>query len=330
MDKFIKKTEDNLPTLAVVVPCYNEEEVLAECFMELNSVLERLITENKIASGSYVLFVDDGSKDNTWNLIKRISDDNSNNERARGLKLSRNCGHQMALLAGLSYVDTDICISIDADLQDDIECIPKMVEKYMQGNDIVYGVRKDRSSDSFFKKTSANLFYKFMSTMGVEQISNHADYRLLSKRALAALLEFKERNIYIRGIIPLIGFRSDTVLYARKKRIAGKSKYPLKKMLSLAINGITSLSVIPLRMIAVLGFLTCLIVGLFSVYVIFRKISGETVTGWTSLILSNFFLGGVQLLCLGIIGEYIGKIYIESKQRPKFIIEDWISGKQND
>ncbi|MBR1734589.1 MAG: glycosyltransferase family 2 protein [Alphaproteobacteria bacterium] len=324
----MRKSENNLPTLAIVVPCYNEEEVLKECFVELNLVLERLITAKKIKSGSYVLFVDDGSKDNTWNLIKRISDNSDG--RVRELKLSRNYGHQMALLAGLSYIDTDICISIDADLQDDTECIPKMVEKYMQGNDIVYGVRKDRSSDSFFKKTSANLFYKFMSAMGVEQVSNHADYRLLSKKALSALLEFKERNIYIRGIIPLIGFRSDTVFYARKKRIAGKSKYPLKKMLSLAINGITSLSVIPLRMIAVLGFLTCLIVGLFSVYAIFRKISGETVTGWTSLILSNFFLGGVQLLCLGIIGEYIGKIYIESKQRPKFIIEDWISGKHND
>ena len=324
----MRKSENNLPALSIIVPCYNEEEVITECFMELNLLLERLITANKIKSGSYVLFVDDGSKDNTWNLIKRISDNSGG--RAQGLKLSCNCGHQMALLAGLSYIDTDICVSIDADLQDDTECIPKMVEKYMQGNDIVYGVREDRSCDSFFKRTTANLFYKFMSAMGVEQISNHADYRLLSKRALNALLEFKERNIYIRGIIPLIGFRADRVFYTRKKRIAGKSKYPLKKMLSLAINGITSLSVIPLRMIAVLGFLTCLMVGLFSVYVVFRKISGETVTGWTSLILSNFFLGGVQLLCLGIIGEYVGKIYIESKQRPKFIIEDWISGKHND
>ncbi|CAI3924170.1 Glycosyltransferase involved in cell wall bisynthesis (WcaA) (PDB:5MLZ) [Commensalibacter communis] len=308
-----------VPSLTIVVPCYNEAEVFIYCVDALNKIVTDLVLRKKIEKNSRILFVDDGSKDNTWLQITEAA---KKLDYVQGLKLSRNRGHQTALIAGLSVVDTDVCISIDADLQDDIKCIEQMIDKYMLGNDIVYGVRNDRSKDSFFKRNTANIFYGSMSAMGVNQIENHADYRLLSKRALAALLEFKEQNLYIRGLIPLLGFNSDKVFYTREERVAGESKYPLKKMLGLAIEGVTSLTVTPLRLICALGFLTCFFSFLAIIYILVAKFTGQVIEGWTSVIISIFFLSGVQLLSLGVIGEYVGKIYLETKQRPKFFIDE--------
>lgn len=243
----------------------------------------------------------------------------------KGVKLSRNKGHQTALMAGLSIcIESDITISIDADLQDDTSAIEKMVDSYLSGNDIVYGVRNDRTSDSFFKKFTAESFYKLMSLMGVNQIENHADFRLLSKRALRALLQYKEQNLYIRGLIPLIGYPSDKVYYSRSERMAGESKYPLKKMLSLALEGITSFSVTPLRVVTAIGFMISIISSIGVLYTLTQYFIGNTVSGWASVILAVLFIGGVQMLCLGVIGEYIGKIYMESKKRPKFFLENEI------
>lgn len=313
------KIRDSIPSLTIIVPCYNEAEAFIHCVAALKTVLVDLIAQQKIQESSYILFVDDGSKDNTWFQIKQEA---KQSPYIQGLKLSCNRGHQTALVAGLSSVNTDICISIDADLQDDTKCIEQMVDKYMQGNDIVYGVRNDRSSDSIFKRNTANIFYSSMSAMGVKQIANHADYRLLSKRALVALLGFKEQNLYIRGLVPLLGFHSDNVFYTREERVSGESKYPFKKMLGLAIEGITSLTVTPLRFICALGFFTCLLSFLSIFYILIAKFTGHAIEGWTSVIVSIFFLSGVQLLSLGVIGEYIGKIYIETKQRPKFFIDE--------
>lgn len=307
-----------IPSLTIVVPCYNESEVFSFCLTELTIILNDLISKNKISSDSCLLFVDDGSKDDTWKQIELSAESST---LVKGIKLSRNKGHQIALMAGLSVVNTDICISIDADLQDDTNCIYQMVDKYLEGVDIVYGVRNDRSTDTSFKRGTAGLFYKLMSKLGVEQVENHADYRLLSKRALNTLLQYKEQNVYIRGMVPLIGFKSEQVFYSRSERIAGESKYPLKKMLALALEGITSLTITPLRLISIVGFLTCGITALAGFYVLIDKLLGNTVEGWTSLMIAIFFLGGVQMLSLGVIGEYVGKIYIESKNRPKFFIE---------
>lgn len=307
-----------IPSLTIVVPCYNESEVFSFCLTELTIILNDLISKNKISSDSCLLFVDDGSKDDTWKQIELSAESST---LVKGIKLSRNKGHQIALMAGLSVVNTDICISIDADLQDDTNCIYQMVDKYLEGVDIVYGVRNDRSTDTSFKRGTAGLFYKLMSKLGVEQVENHAHYRLLSKRALNALLQYKEQNVYIRGMVPLIGFKSEQVFYSRSERIAGESKYPLKKMLALALEGITSLTITPLRLISIVGFLTCGITALAGFYVLIDKLLGNTVEGWTSLMIAIFFLGGVQMLSLGVIGEYVGKIYIESKNRPKFFIE---------
>lgn len=307
-----------IPSLTIVVPCYNESEVFSFCLTELTIILNDLISKNKISSDSCLLFVDDGSKDDTWKQIELSAESST---LVKGIKLSRNKGHQIVLMAGLSVVNTDICISIDADLQDDTNCIYQMVDKYLEGVDIVYGVRNDRSTDTSFKRGTAGLFYKLMSKLGVEQVENHADYRLLSKRALNALLQYKEQNVYIRGMVPLIGFKSEQVFYSRSERIAGESKYPLKKMLALALEGITSLTITPLRLISIVGFLTCGITALAGFYVLIDKLLGNTVEGWTSLMIAIFFLGGVQMLSLGVIGEYVGKIYIESKNRPKFFIE---------
>lgn len=313
------------PSLAIIVPCFNEEQVFPECLNTLSAKINELINDEKIKLDSYILFIDDGSNDNTWNLIKQASLEKNN---IRGLKLSKNQGHQIALLAGLSNVDTDVCISIDADLQDDTSCINEMINEYMKGSDVVYGVRNDRSNDTVFKRFTANSFYRIMTKMGVNQIENHADYRLLSRRALASFLEFKERNIYIRGIIPLLGYSSSQVTYRRNKRLAGESKYPLKKMVSLALEGITSLTVTPLRFISVLGFTTCIIALIAIIYALIQKITGNPLEGWTSVMISLFFLGGVQLICLGVIGEYIGKIYLETKNRPRFFIEESIKGNR--
>jgi glycosyltransferase involved in cell wall biosynthesis len=306
------------PSLAIVVPCYNEEEVLPTTVDALSGIIEQLIKDDKISSDSYILFVDDGSKDITWQLIDGYSKEKP---FAQGLKLSRNVGHQNALLAGLSFVKTDISVSIDADLQDDINAIIKMVDAYHQGYDVVYGVRESRESDTGFKRFTANGFYKLMSIIGVEQVENHADFRLLSARALEAFLSYRESNAYLRGIVPLIGYPSTSVFYSRNPRFAGESKYPLRKMLSLAIQGITSFSVFPLRLIAVTGIAMFIFSIILSGVVLIDKLVGNAVEGWASTVLLQLFLGGLQLLALGVIGEYIGKIYIEVKKRPKFFIE---------
>jgi len=281
--------------------------------------MDDMIQKGKIDKQSHIVFIDDGSKDETWNLIETSSIKHS---FVKGIKLSRNKGHQTALMAGLSTcTDSDISVSIDADLQDDSSVIEKMVDEYRAGCDIVYGVRNDRTSDTYFKKFSAELFYKLMFLMGVNQVSNHADFRLLSKRALNSLLQYKEQNLYIRGLIPLIGYPSTKVFYSRSERAAGESKYPLKKMLSLALEGITSFSITPLRIVSALGFSISILSSIGVLYTLIQYILGHTVSGWASVILAILFIGGVQMLCLGIIGEYVGKIYIESKNRPKYFIE---------
>lgn len=316
--------------LAIVVPCYNEEEMLPITFEELREVLHNLIEKNKITEDSFLLFVDDGSKDKTWEVISK--------EHARspkdvfGLKLARNVGHQNALIAGLSKAKdlADIVVSIDADLQDDTAAIVAMVDAYHEGNDIVYGVRNSRKTDSFFKRNTAQVFYRLLSAMGVETIYNHADYRLMSRRALEQLLEYKETNLYLRGMIPLIGYKTAEVYYERKERTKGESKYPFSKMLSLALNGITSFSVKPIRLIAALGCFILLGCLAAAIYAFASYFMGNVEKGWTSLILSIWFLGGVQLLSIGVIGEYIGKIYMEVKQRPKYNVEMFLKQENTD
>lgn len=309
--------------LYIVVPCYNEEEVLPETSKRLKEKMNQLIKAKKISPDSHVVFVNDGSKDKTWELISSYSE---KDHLFGGINLSRNRGHQNALLAGLMTVkeDADMVISMDADLQDDINAVDKFVDAYYDGNDVVYGVRSSRKKDTFFKRTTALAFYKLMSRMGVESVYNHADYRLMSKRALNALENFKEVNLFLRGIMPLIGFPSTIVEYERNERFAGESKYPLKKMLNFALDGITSFSVKPIRFITAIGFLISVISVIMFIYTIVRHVLGFTVAGWSSLIISLWFLGGVQILSIGVIGEYIGKIYMETKGRPRFIIENYI------
>ncbi|WHX99803.1 glycosyltransferase family 2 protein [Neobacillus sp. DY30] len=308
------------PVLTIVVPCYNEEEVLPETMNQLDQLVKQLIDEQLVSNRTRILFVDDGSKDRTWEMIYK---EGLRNERIRGLKLSRNVGHQNALLAGLFAAKdaSDCVVSIDADLQDDIQVIREFILKYNQGNEIVYGVRKRRDSDTFFKRSTAQAFYKIMKKMGVDLVYNHADFRLMSKRALTELEGFKEVNLFLRGIVPLLGFRSDVVYYDRKERQAGETKYPLKKMLAFAFDGITSFSVSPIRFVMFIGFISFFLSMLFGVYFLMLKAIGETQTGWTSLITSIWLIGGLQLIAIGLIGEYVGKIYKESKHRPKFIID---------
>lgn len=307
--------------LYLVVPCYNEEKVLNETARRLLEKIKNMIDKEMISEKSRIIFVNDGSKDNTWNIIKQLFDEN---KYFGGINLSRNRGHQNALLAGLMSVkdEADMVISLDADLQDDINVIDEFVEKYYQGNDIVYGVRSSRTTDTVFKRTTALAFYKLMSGLGIDMIYNHADYRLMSKLALEGLAEFKEVNLFLRGMVPLIGYKYTTVEYERHERFAGESKYPLKKMLSFALDGITSLSIKPIRLITGLGFTIFLVSIVFLAYSIVIKLMGKTVFGWASLAASIWMIGGIQLLCLGIIGEYIGKIYNETKHRPRFIIKD--------
>ncbi|MEG0895193.1 MAG: glycosyltransferase family 2 protein [Oscillospiraceae bacterium] len=308
-------------TLFIVIPCYNEEEVLPITAEKMCEKLNFLINADKISKQSRVLFVDDGSKDKTWDIISNFS---KNEELVEGLKLSRNKGHQNALLAGLMEAKKhcDMAISIDADLQDDINAIDKMVDEYLCGIDIVYGVRSSRKKDSFFKKTTAQGFYKIMKSLGVDIVYNHADFRLMSNRALQELSEYQEVNLFLRGIVPLIGFRYSTVEYERLERFAGESKYPLKKMLSFAFDGITSFSVKPIRFITVIGFIMFIISFIALIYSLCAKLFFDTVVGWTSLVGSIWMLGGIQLLSLGIIGEYVGKIYFETKKRPKYHIDE--------
>lgn len=307
--------------LYLVIPCYNEEAVLRETTKQLTVKLEKLIKDKKISKDSRVMYVNDGSKDKTWELIEEIHKENN---MFVGLKLSRNRGHQNALVAGLLTAKeyADVVISMDADLQDDINAIDEMLEKYNNGADIVYGVRSSRKKDTFFKKFTAEGFYKFMSLMGVDIVFNHADYRLTSKRVLDEFSNFKEVNLFLRGIFPLIGFKTDIVYYERAERFAGESKYPLKKMLSFAWDGISSFSVKPLRLICALGFVILFISFIIMAYSLIQKIIGNTVDGWTFIIISIWFIGGLQMISIGIIGEYIGKIYNETKRRPRFIIEE--------
>lgn len=308
------------PVLTIVVPCFNEEEVFSETALQLSTLLKNLITQHTISKRSSILFVDDGSKDSTWDLI---SSENKQNPFVKGLKLARNVGHQNALLAGLEIASqqSDCVVSIDADLQDDISIIHTFIEKFKEGNDIVYGVRDCRNTDTYFKRTTALGFYRFMEKIGIKLVPNHADYRLLSKRALIELLKFKETNLFLRGLIPLIGFQSSIVYYHRKERFAGESKYPLKKMLSFAFDGITSFSVTPIRFVTFIGFLSLVLSAMAGGYSFVQAMLGNTKSGWTSLMISIWFVGGIQLLGIGMIGEYIGKIYQEVKRRPKYAIE---------
>lgn len=306
--------------LYLVIPCYNEEAVLHETAKQLREKMISMIEKQIISVKSKIMFVNDGSKDRTWDIIQELYE---KDKIYAGVTLSRNRGHQNALLAGLMTAKkyADIVISLDADLQDDIHAIDQFVEKYYQGYDIVYGVRNKRETDSFFKRNTALAFYKLQAVMGVDAVYNHADYRLMSKRALDALEQFKEINLFLRGIVPLIGYKSTTVSYDRNERFAGESKYPLKKMLAFALDGITSFSIKPIRFVTITGITIFGGSVLIIIYSLIRKYLGYTVSGWTFLSCSIWLLGGIQLLGLGVVGEYIGKIYSETKHRPRYIIE---------
>lgn len=317
-----------MDTLYLVIPCYNEEEVLPETAKQLLQKMNALIAEKKISNKSRIVFVNDGSKDRTWEIISQY---HTENPIYQGICLSRNRGHQNALLAGLMTVKDhcDLTISLDADLQDDIDAIDAMIDKYYDGNDVVYGVRSARKTDTFFKKFTAESFYKIMKHLGADVVYNHSDYRLMSRRALDALHSYKEVNIFLRGVVPMIGYPSDIVYYERKERFAGTSKYPLKKMLSFAWEGITSLSTKPITLITRLGMLIFLVSIVMLIYSLVRHIMGATITGWTSLIVSIWAIGGLQLLAIGIIGQYIGKVYLETKERPRFIIKTYLGDETN-
>ena len=312
---------DHLPVLYVVVPCFNEKEVLPVSSQALKAELLGMIARKMIDAGSKILFVNDGSRDGTWELIRRLHE---SDPAFCGISLSRNRGHQNALLAGLMTAKerADVVISIDADLQDDPGAMAAMVQKYAEGCEIVYGVRSSRASDSFFKRCSARAFYKLLRAMGAEVVFDHADYRLMSKKVLDALERYKEVNLFLRGVVPTIGYRSGTVLYERKARPAGESKYPLARMLALAFDGISSFSVRPIRLITLLGGLIFAFSFFVLLWTLWAKATGRTVSGWTSLMTSIWGLGGIQLLCLGLIGEYVGKIFSETKARPRYIIAE--------
>ena len=309
--------------LYIVVPCYNEEAVLPETQKELGNKLSDMISTGAISEESRIVFVDDGSKDRTWELIEKYHSENS---KIGGVKLAHNRGHQFAVLAGLMTVKDlcDMAITMDADLQEDIDVGDKFVEKYKEGCEVVYGVRNSRATDTFFKKTTAEGFYKIMLAMGVDIVFNHADYRLMSKTVLDALSEYKEVNLFLRGIVPLIGYKSDIVEYARKERFAGESKYPLKKMLAFAIDGITSFSIKPIRMITTLGVGALGVSALMILWFIIGAVRGNTVSGWATIVVSIWLFGGLILLGLGVVGEYIGKIYMEAKGRPRFRVEKFL------
>lgn len=316
-------------TLYVVVPCYKEEEVLPETSKRLKAKLTALIAQGKISPRSRILFVNDGSKDRTWPIIEEL---HASDRIFSGVNLSRNRGHQNALLAGLmtAVQYADMMVSMDADLQDDIDAMDRMIDAYHEGYDVVYGVRSSRKTDSFFKRFTAESFYRLMKAMGVDIVFNHADYRLMSRRAVEGLADFKEVNLFLRGIVPQIGYSWTTVEYERAKRFAGESKYPLKKMLSFAFDGITSFSVKPLRLILTLGAVIFALSLVMLLWTLVRWIAGATVSGWASLMCSIWMIGGIQLLALGVIGEYMGKVYSETKARPRFIIERVLNDRDND
>ena len=303
-----------------VIPCYNEQEVLPETSRQLEEIMRGLIKKDKISDKSKIAFVNDGSKDNTWNII---TDLHEKNPMFTGINLAHNKGHQNALLAGLMTAKdyADAAISLDADLQDDVGVIEQFIDKFNEGKDVVYGVRSTRATDTVFKRSTAHAFYKLMKAMGADTLQDHADYRLMSKRALEGLAKYKEVNLFLRGIVPMIGYETDVVYYERHERFAGESKYPLKKMLSFAVDGITSCSVKPIRMITSLGTLVFTISIVMLIYFLIVWLLGHTVQGWTTIVISLWGIGGLILLSLGIIGEYVGKIYMEVKERPRFIIE---------
>lgn len=313
--------------LIIVVPCYNEEEILPYSIEKLTGVIKNLIEKSKIASNSGILFINDGSRDGTWEIIQN---EYAKNPYVYGLGLAGNVGHQNALFAGLQTA-AEICdfsISIDADLQDDIEVIEQMVDEYLSGADIVYGVRSERKTDTFFKRFTAQLFYRIMEMMGVKTVYNHADFRLMSARAMKQLGQYKERNLFLRGMVPLIGYKTATVTYARKERLAGESKYPLKKMLSFAWDGITSFSIKPISMIMAFGgvIVACSVIAF--IYTLVSYFMGHVSPGWSSLMISIWFLGGVQLLFIGVVGQYVGKTYIESKERPRYNVEKFLNHEE--
>lgn len=306
--------------LTIVVPCYNEEEVLPETVKELGAILNQLIQAQKISVNSKLLFVNDGSRDQTWNLIQKFS---QKHDYVTGIKFTRNYGHQNALLAGMNVAVpySDMIITIDADLQDDVNAIPKMVDAFLAGYDVVYGVRNSRKTDTAFKRQTALGYYALMKKLGVNLVPDSADYRLLSKRATEALLQYQERNLFLRGMVPLVGFKSTKVYYPRKERFAGESKYPLGKMIHFALDGITSFSIAPIHLILGLGVITVVVSIILMLYTIYEKIRGNVVSGWSSLMISIWLLGGIQLISLSIIGEYVGKVFTEVKHRPRFNIE---------
>ena len=312
---------NKVPTLAIVVPCYNEEAVFTNTERQLRELLMEMGQSGLVSEESKVIYVDDGSSDDTWNLIAEAYRRNPNT--VAGIKLGHNVGHQNALIAGLETVEDhcDCAITIDADLQDDINVIPEMVRKYIEGNEVVFGVRESRQTDTWFKRTSAHSFYKLMSRLGVETVYNHADFRLMSSRAIRELLRYKERNLYLRGIIKRVGLKNTIVKYDRKAREAGESKYPLTKMISFAVEGITSFSVKPVKMVFYLGIIFIIIAFFIFIYTMYRYLHHDVIEGWTSLMLSIWFCTGVILSALGIVGEYVGKIFIEVKERPRFVIE---------
>lgn len=320
-DSITESVRNKIPCLYIVIPCYNEEAVLPITGKLFLQKLRQLEQEKKIANNSRILFVNDGSKDRTWEIIQDMA---ARDEHCIGISQSRNRGHQNAVLAGLMEAKDhcDITISIDCDGQDDINAMDAMVEEYQKGCEVVYGVRSKRDTDTFFKRSTAEGFYKLLNWMGAEVVYNHADYRLISNRVLQEFQNFKEVNIFLRGMIPLVGFKSTSVYYERTERIAGESHYPLKKMLALAFDGITSLSVKPIRLITSFGFLVAVLSLIGIIWAVVAAFTGHTVTGWASMVCVMCFIGGVQMLCLGVIGEYIGKIYLETKQRPRYIISE--------
>ena len=316
----MSESKENLLTL--VIPCFNEEAVLSETAKRVSEVLKGLVEEKKVSNLSKILFVDDGSIDKTWKIIEKL---NKNSEIISGLKLSSNRGHQTAVIAGLTEVDADCYITMDADLQDDINVIVEMVDLYLIGKDVVYGVREDRSIDSFLKKFSAQLFYKLFSMIGGKSVYNHADFRLMSKRAVEGLRLYQERNLYLRGIVPELGFEEAIVTYSRNKRFAGETKYPLKKMIALSLEAITSFSFVPLRLISLIGLLVSFASAAMILYIFFLYFFTEKVLpGWASTVLPIYFIGGIQLLFLGVIGEYVGKIYMETKSRPRYFVDKFL------
>lgn len=316
-----------MTTLYIVIPCYNEQEVLPETVSRLRQKLEALTAAGTVSDESRLVFVNDGSKDHTWELITQYHQEDPH---VQGIDLSRNRGHQNALLAGLMTVRdrADCVISMDADLQDDIDAVDAMLEKYEDGCDIVYGVRSSRKRDTAFKRMTAEGFYRLLRSFGVEVVFNHADYRLMSRRALEGLSEFREVNLFLRGIVPMIGYRHDCVYYERKERFAGESKYPLKKMLAFAFEGITSLSIKPIRMILSVGVLLFFVSIAMLIYSLVQYCRGQVTPGWTSIMFSVWAIGGIQLIAIGIIGEYIGKVYLETKQRPRYLIREYLDGSE--